>query len=63
MTPLNIILAAQAADPEVIDRIPSGFSYFVLPFTIGMVFMLCWLTVGCVRLLEAIPHSDRLKFW
>ncbi|MBQ6253298.1 MAG: (Fe-S)-binding protein [Bacteroidales bacterium] len=63
MTPLNLILAAQAADPEVIDRIPSGYSHFVIPFTIGMTFMLCWIGVGCVRLLAAIPRADRLKFW
>ena len=63
MTPLFFILAAQAAEPEVIDRIPSGYSHFVIPFTIGITFMLCWLGVGCVRLLLAIPRSDRLKFW
>jgi Fe-S oxidoreductase len=63
MTPLFYILAAQAADPEVIDRIPSGYSHFVIPFTIGITFMLCWIGVGCVRLLAAIPRTDRIKFW
>ena len=63
MIPLSIILAAQAADPEVIDRIPSGYSHFVIPFTVGITFMLCWIGVGCVRLLAAIPRTDRLKFW
>ncbi len=63
MTPLFYILAAQAADPEVIDRIPSGYSHFVIPFTIGITFLLCWIGVGCVRLLAAIPKEDRLKFW
>ena len=63
MTPLFYILAAQAADPEVIDRIPSGYSHFVIPFTIGITFMLCWIGVGCVRLLAAIPKADRIKFW
>ncbi|MCR5464030.1 MAG: (Fe-S)-binding protein [Bacteroidales bacterium] len=63
MTPLLYLLAAQAADPEVIDRIPSGYSHFVIPFTIGITFMLCWIGVGCVRLLAAIPKSDRIKFW
>ena len=63
MTPLFLILAAQAADPEVIDRIPSGYSHFVIPFTVGITFMLCWIGVGCVRLLAAIPRSDRIKFW
>ncbi|MBR5661972.1 MAG: (Fe-S)-binding protein [Bacteroidales bacterium] len=63
MTPLFHLLAVQAADPEVIDRIPSGYSHFVIPFTIGITFMLCWIGVGCIRLLAAIPQSDRLKFW
>ena len=63
MTPLLYLLAVQAADPEVIDRIPSGYSHFVIPFTIGITFMLCWIGVGCVRLLAAIPKSDRIKFW
>ncbi len=63
MTPLFYLLATQAADPEVIDRIPSGYSHFVIPFTVGITFMLCWIGVGCVRLLAAIPKSDRIKFW
>ena len=63
MTPLVYILAAQEVAPEVIDRIPSGFSHFVIPFAVGMIFMLCWLLVGCVRLLAAIPNSDRLRFF
>jgi len=63
MTPLTYLLAAQAEVPEVIDRIPSGFSYFVIPFTVGIVFFLCWIGVGCVRLLRAIPRTDRLRLW
>ncbi len=63
MTPLNFIMAVQAADPEVIDRIPSGYSHFVIPFTIGITFFLCWIGVGCVRLLAAIPRTDRLRLW
>ena len=61
MTPLAYILAAQA-DPEVIDRIPSGFSSFVIPFTVGVAFMFSWIGVGLIRLLAAIPRSDRIKF-
>ena len=63
MTLLFYILPAQALDLEVIDRIPSGYSHFVIPFTIGITFLLCWIGVGCVRLLAAIPKEDRLKFW
>ncbi len=63
MTPLNFIMAVQAADPEVIDRIPSGYSHFVIPFTIGITFFLCWIGVGCIRLLAAIPRTDRIRLW
>ena len=62
MSPLIHILAAQAA-PEVIDRIPSGYSNFVIPFVIGISFMLIWLTVGLIRLLAKIPADDRRRFW
>ncbi len=63
MTPLFQLLAAQAEVPEVIDRIPSGYSHFVIPFTIGITFFLCWIGVGCVRLLAAIPRTDMIRFW
>ncbi len=62
MTALTFILAAQAA-PEVIDRIPSGYSNFVIPFVVGICFMLCWLSVGLVRLIAKIPVHDRRKLW
>lgn len=65
MTAMFTILAAQAAQtyPEVIDRIPSGYNNFVIPFVVGICFMLCWLSVGLVRLLAKIPAEDRRKFW
>ena len=53
MTPLYS-LPLHAA-PEVIDRIPSGYSNFVIPFVVGISFMLVWLTVGLFRLLAMIP--------
>ena len=62
MTALTCILAVQAA-PEVIDRIPSGYSNFVIPFVVGICFMLCWLTVGLVRLIAKIPVHDRRRLW
>lgn len=62
MNPLIHILAAQAA-PEVIDRIPSGYSNFVIPFVVGISFMLIWLTVGLIRLMAKIPAKDRRRFW
>lgn len=62
MNPLSYSLPLQAA-PEVIDRIPSGYSNFVIPFVIGISFMLIWLTVGLIRLLAKIPADDRRRFW
>ena len=61
MIPLYI-LPLQTA-PEVIDRIPSGYSNFVIPFVVGISFMLIWLTVGLIRLLAKIPADDRRRFW
>ena len=61
MTPLYS-LPLHAA-PEVIDRIPSGYSNFVIPFVVGISFMLVWLTVGLFRLLAMIPSEDRRLFW
>jgi len=62
MNHLLYSLTLQAA-PEVIDRIPSGYSNFVIPFVVGISFMLIWLTVGLVRLLAKIPADDRRRFW
>jgi len=62
MNPLLYSLPLQAA-PEVIDRIPSGYSNFVIPFVVGISFMLIWLTVGLIRLLGKIPADDRRRFW
>ena len=62
---MNLLLYSlplQAA-PEVIDRIPSGYSNFVIPFVVGISFMLIWLTVGLIRLLAKIPADDRRRFW
>ena len=49
--------------PEVIDRIPSGYSNFVIPFVVGISFMLIWLTAGLIRLLAKIPAKDRHRLW
>lgn len=49
--------------PEVIDRISSGYSNFVIPFVVGISFMLIWLTAGLIRLLAKIPAKDRRRLW
>ena len=64
MMPANIfpILAAQAS-PEVIDRIPSSYSHFVIPFVAGITFSLVWIFVGFIRVLTQLNHDDRMQFW
>ena len=61
MIPLYIMPLQTA--PEVIDRIPSGYSNFVIPFVVGISFMLIWLTAGLIRLLAKIPAKDRRRLW
>ena len=62
MTKLHVAVFLQTAGAsEVIDRVPASFSPFVLPFVIGISFFLCWITVGLIRVLYAIPASDRRK--
>lgn len=46
----------------MIDRIPSGFHPFVLPFLIGMAFVLLYCVYGIFRILFQLPHEDRRKF-
>ncbi len=65
MTPLFFLLAAQSAEPalEVIDRIPSSYSHFVIPFLVGVAFMFCWLGVGLIRLLVQLGREDRIRLF
>ncbi len=46
----------------MIDRIPSGFHPFVLPFLIGMIFVLSYCVFGIVRILWQLPKQDVRKF-
>lgn len=61
ISPLYILLSAKWS--EVIDRIPGSFDPFVLPFAIGIVFFLCWVLCGLIRLMHNLPASDRKKFF
>ena len=64
MTPLSFILlvqTVQVSDPEVIDRIPSSYSHFVIPFVVGISFMLVWITVGFIRLMSKLTRGDRVQ--
>ena len=53
----------QITPSEVIDRIPSSYSNFVLPFVIGITFILIYLLVGFLRILYHLPSGDRKKFF
>jgi len=46
----------------MIDRIASGFHPFVLPFVIGMVFVLGYCVYGFIRIMIQLPREDRRKF-
>lgn len=43
------------------ERIIGGYDPFVLPFMIGMAFILIYLAIAAFRVLRAIPASDRKK--
>jgi len=42
---------------------PQIFHPFVLPFVIGMVFVLTYCVVGLIRVISQLPKEDRKKFW
>ena len=42
---------------------PTGFDYFVLPFTIGMIFVLLWCLGGAIRIIAELDSEDRKKFF
>lgn len=43
------------------ERIQGGYDNFVIPFMIGIIFILCYLLIGLIRVLMHIPSEDRLK--
>ena len=44
------------------ERIAGGYDDFVLPFMIGMGFIIIYLVIALIRLIKHIPHEDRIKF-
>ncbi|MCF0173122.1 MAG: hypothetical protein HUJ91_05275, partial [Bacteroidales bacterium] len=42
------------------ERITSGFHPFVLPFLIGMIFILTWCAVGIVRIIRQLSKEERI---
>ncbi len=45
------------------ERFLSGYNDFVLPFMIGMVFILSYCLVGMIRIILQLPKDDRKKFF
>ncbi len=43
------------------ERIAGGYDPFVLPFMIGIIFILTYLFIALIRVLKAMPGSDRKK--
>ena len=39
------------------------FHPFVLPFVLGMAFVLTYCLVGLIRVISQLPKDDRKKFW
>lgn len=44
------------------ERIQGGYDNFVLPFMVGMAFILIYLLVGLIRIVIRIPSQDRIRF-
>ena len=45
------------------DRFLTGYHDFVLPFLIGMIFILSYLLIGAIRIIARMPKADRKKFY
>ena len=47
----------------MIDRIPSGFHPFVIPFLVGMAFVLLYCFGAMLRVIYELSWQDRKKFF
>ena len=57
-----LISAVQPVTPEgIIDRYPNSCNHFVLPFVIGISFILVYLLIGLIRVLYHLTGEDRIK--
>lgn len=45
------------------ERFLTGFDPFVLPFLVGMIFILAYCAVGLVRIIMQLPKEDRRRFF
>ncbi len=46
----------------MVDRIPSGFNPFVIPFVAGMVFVLAYCLYGIIKIFFQLSWADRRRF-
>ncbi len=46
----------------MIERVPGAFHPFVLPFVIGMLFVLTYCLAGMIRIFFELPGADRKRF-
>lgn len=53
----------QITPDEIIDRIPESYSNFVIPFVIGITFIIVYLIVGFIRILYHLTSQERKKFF
>ena len=44
------------------ERLVDSFDPFVLPYTIGLIFVLGYLLIAFIRVVKALPNDDKLKF-
>jgi hypothetical protein len=42
---------------------PSGFNSFIMPFVLGMTFVLVWCVAGAIRVIYELTPGDRKKFF
>ena len=51
----------QISPEGIIDRYPNSYNHFVLPFLIGIIFILVYLFIGLIRVLYHLTGEDRIK--
>ena len=60
---INLLTATvhQISPEGIIDRYPNSYNHFVLPFVIGITFILIYLFIGLIRILYHLSGEDRIK--
>ncbi len=50
----------QISPSEVIDRIPDSYNNFVIPFVIGITFIILYLSIGLIRIIYHLEKEERI---